>query len=857
MKHYYLLLLFAMFLMKAEAQQSNVYTPEEYETLKSAGTLPEGNHTITYSLPDNTIVPDVNRGGPVSSCGCYIDPDGSYTLAMTPNDDGSTTLINIPFTFCLYGSNFTSLYINNNGNVSFGSPYGTFSSNPFPDATYSMVAPFWGDVDTRSGGGAVWYKITPTAIYVNWVDVGYYSQHTDKRNTFQLILTDGTDPVVEIGNNVAFCYKEMEWTTGDASNGSNGFGGVPSTVGANRGNGVDFVQFGRFDQPGGAYDGPFNNPDGIDWLDNATFKFNTCVAGSNIAPVVSAVSPSSASGSGSGIACGDTLNICGINDTLILSASFIAPENGQSITVTASAPTLTNFQILSVTPAPTATITMMVISDPSDAGFNLIDIYATDNGTPVMTTYLPISIFIDTTGISSLSPEITGSDMICPNSSVNLSTDPGYDSYLWSTGDITTNIMVADTGTYWLTVELNGCYASTTHEITSYPISIPVIQGVDTVCTGVNTQLSTTAPFVSYSWSNGTTNSTANVGVGNFTVSVTDTNGCVTTSAPFPVTLYSIPLPVVSGDQLICTYETSTISTNSNYLNYTWTGGGTNFNTNVPAGTYTVTVTDSTGCMATSLPFVISNSIPNAVITGDNLICHYDFTTLSTTNNFETYLWSNGDNTSTTTDNGGSYYVVVTDTIGCIDTSALFTVNNHAIPNADFVFTPPSGTIFENDTILFIDSSTAPGGIITDWYWTFGDQTFDVEQNPIHSYLLPGEYPVTLIITTADGCMDTVMYIYQVKPQTVVAPNIFTPNSTPGTNDFFAFQNLEFYPNSILTVFERWGNIVYESSNYQNNWDGKHYKNGKDVSDGTYYYILHITDDDGTILKGTVTILNK
>src|SRR5207249_11537167 len=57
----------------------------------------------------------------------FRSPDGTYTLAMAPNDDGSTASIAIPFTFCLYGTNYTSLFINNNGNISFGSSYSTRS----------------------------------------------------------------------------------------------------------------------------------------------------------------------------------------------------------------------------------------------------------------------------------------------------------------------------------------------------------------------------------------------------------------------------------------------------------------------------------------------------------------------------------------------------------------------------------------------------------------------------------------------------------------------------------------------------------------------------------------------------------
>ncbi|MFZ5551529.1 MAG: nidogen-like domain-containing protein [Bacteroidota bacterium] len=695
----------------------NKYTPQEYEKLKASGTLPPGNHTIVLAPPStkNYVPKTENRGADRgTSCGCYVEPDGSYTVAMAPNDDGSTGLITLPFTFCLYGDNYTSLYINNNGNVSFGAPYGTFSSNPFPDPTYVMVAPFWGDVDTRNGLGQVVYKIYPNAIYVNWEAVGYYSMHGDKLNTFQLILTDGSDPFVGIGNNVAFCYQDMQWTTGDASQGVNGFGGVPSTVGSNRGNGIDFVQFGRFDQPGTAYDGPFGLNDEVSWLDFATFKFNTCVSGSNVAPILSGVQPSSASGSGSGIACGDTLQVCGMNDTLVLSASFIAPENGQTITITANAPTLTNFTVLS---SGGGTITMMVVTTPADAGFNQIDIMAADNGTPPMTTLFPITVFIDTTGVGTFTPVFTGPDGACAGNSETLGVQPGYDQYLWSTGDTTNSIVVNTPGQYWVTVEENGCFASAVTDFEIWPLPTPEILGAQSGC-GDSTLIYVDSSYVTYVWSNSVTDSSQWVSSGTYTVTVTDTNGCTGTSPTATVALN--PYPVADFE-------------------------------------------------------------------------HFDFT-------------------------GTTPY-------------------------------------FVNDTIGFLDSSTISAGNIVGWLWTFGDGDSSFSQFPSNIYTEPGSYTVTLIVTSAMGCTDTISYTVEILPLDIVIPNVFSPGASNGFNDKFVIENIQYYPNSFLQVYNRWGQVVFEHTNYNNEFDGKHFKNNKPLPDATYYYILVM--EDGTKYNGTVTIFTQ
>jgi hypothetical protein len=60
----------------------------------------------------------------------------------------------------------------------------------------------------------------------------------------------------------------MQWTTGAASSGVGGFGGVPATVGVNKGDNINYVQIGRFDKVGSSYDGPYGLNDGISFLDN-------------------------------------------------------------------------------------------------------------------------------------------------------------------------------------------------------------------------------------------------------------------------------------------------------------------------------------------------------------------------------------------------------------------------------------------------------------------------------------------------------------------------------------------------------------------------------------------------------------
>ncbi|MCB5255753.1 MAG: T9SS type A sorting domain-containing protein [Candidatus Cloacimonetes bacterium] len=207
--------------------------------------------------------------------GLLIPLDDSFTLAMSGNDDSSSSVIGLPFVFDFYGSMQSQFYINNNGNVSFGNRYSTYSSYGFPLNGYPMLAAFWADVDTRpAAGGDVYYKLEDNRVTVIWNAVGYYGNQIDKLNTFEIIFSDGTCPIIGLGNNVAFSYGDMQWTTGNASGGSGGFGGTPATVGINQGDGASYAQIGRFDHEGTDYHGPHGAYSGVSWLDYQLFTFS-------------------------------------------------------------------------------------------------------------------------------------------------------------------------------------------------------------------------------------------------------------------------------------------------------------------------------------------------------------------------------------------------------------------------------------------------------------------------------------------------------------------------------------------------------------------------------------------------------
>ncbi len=196
-------------------------------------------------------------------------PRSFGTECLHRNDDGSSVAIDLTEAFPegldFFGTRHTRVFVNTNGNITFNDDLSTFTPDPFPVADQPMIAPYWADVDIRepdSSGGTfsscatggssgdachnptengVWWNLSPGRMVVTWHRVGYYRCHTDLRMNFQLILT--ASPTCSAGDfDVEFRFNQCQWTTGDASGGTDGFGGTPGQSGFDAGNSVDFVE---------------------------------------------------------------------------------------------------------------------------------------------------------------------------------------------------------------------------------------------------------------------------------------------------------------------------------------------------------------------------------------------------------------------------------------------------------------------------------------------------------------------------------------------------------------------------------------------------------------------------------------
>lgn len=221
------------------------------------------------------------------------------------------------------------------------------------------------------------------------------------------------------------------------------------------------------------------------------------------------------------------------------------------------------------------------------------------------------------------------------------------------------------------------------------------------------------------------------------------------------------------------------------------------------------------------------------------------------------------------------YFITIKDDHGCQLKDTAWTV---AYPNANVqLFSDPDTAYLQNPFVTFSFVNLSEDSIsITNSFWDFGDDSPTTGlENPTHQYTEEGTYYVTLSAVNFQGCdtiyLDTVL----IKPVDLFIPNVFTPNGD-GSNDYFVITEAKpkadggggqksvnaspgdykpvnaYYESTELYIFNRWGRIVYKSSNYQNDWDGDN------LPDGVYFYVLkaHGAQSDD-VFKGSVTIFGK
>ena len=222
------------------------------------------------------------------------------------------------------------------------------------------------------------------------------------------------------------------------------------------------------------------------------------------------------------------------------------------------------------------------------------------------------------------------------------------------------------------------------------------------------------------------------------------------------------------------------------------------------------------------------------------------------------------------------YFITVKDNFGCRVNDTAWT---EGYPNPKIqLYADPDTAYLQNPYITFsyvnLSEDTIP---VTSHFWDFGDDspTTDLDV-PTHAYDEEGTYMVSLTVFNFQGCDTIYDTSVLIKPVNLFIPNVFTPNGD-GANDYFVITEAKagheggqggqksmaadggsikpvnaFYKSTELYIFNRWGRIVYQSNNYQNDWDGGN------LPDGVYFYVLKAYGEKSNdVFKGSVTIFGK
>lgn len=501
-----------------------------------------------------------------------------------------------------------------------------------------------------------------------------------------------------------------------------------------------------------------------------------------------------------------------------------------------------------------------------------------------------------------------------PTSFTDLSSDPNglVTGWSWNFGDPNSGFQNQSTtknsahvytapGTYNATLIItssNGCRDTVTKSVTVNSLPQPDFTFTN-VCEGLQNSFTNTTPGIIqiYGWDFGdnasaTTQNTAhtyaNPGFYNVTLTVTDGNGCVN-SKEKAVAVW--PEPEADFTWTNKCFNSITEFQNTSTLNdpygttldaSSWNFGdppsGVNNTSNIanpthnyPVGyTYnvTLTVTSSRSCKNTV-------TIPVEVEAINPLVGVYDSVCLGfagtprVTNipngmTVEWYYTQDGTNpfnvgpkyNTPPLSNDMTYWVGMLDQWGCKSNKIPVYVEVLPYPGGNFVADQTQLEI-PNAIAEFNYAQTNPNVDIVAYFWDFGDGTTSSSPNPVHQYTQQGEYTVTLTLIDENGCEYTfTQYEYITVDQRIrlYVPNAFTPNGDNVNDEFFVGHRL--IENFEMMIMDRWGKVIYQTTNINFSWDGTD-ASGQKLPEGVYAYAIRATAYDGYKFEksGTITLV--
>jgi gliding motility-associated-like protein len=519
-----------------------------------------------------------------------------------------------------------------------------------------------------------------------------------------------------------------------------------------------------------------------------------------------------------------------------------------------------------------------------------------------------------TVGANPVAYSATSTVVSCPGgadgtATANMAPVVGTLSYAWNdpaaqTGQTATGLSA---GSYSCVITSTiGCTGTVNVTVTEIPGMVSTVQNYsDVTCHSKNDGMISVGvtqgtPPYSYSWDHSA--STASIAndlyVGTSTVTITDANGCVITQSQTLTQPSALQVTYVTPDQIICPEDSTTISVigvggngpqNNNYT-FTWkengdvigTGTSITVNPDVSGTQYCVELTEACGspssdsCMTITFPTPIRpiyrSNKPYSCLPGDLVfyldtaaMVNFDYddpidSVLVTFGNGDEGVVYGNDSIHYIYQSAGIFTIDVTviSELGCVtDSSFVGIANVIANPVADFTMSANPTTIFE--TVVKMQDKSSPN--VINWTWTSlgSDPNNSTYQNPTFHFPegIVATYTIQLAVETPEGCVDTIERVLMVNSDIIFyAPNAFTPDGDEFNQTWkFFVSGIDEY-NFELLIFDRWGEIIWETHDVNSAWDGTY--NGVKVREGAYTWVARVKDiytDAKKTFNGAITII--
>jgi len=397
-----------------------------------------------------------------------------------------------------------------------------------------------------------------------------------------------------------------------------------------------------------------------------------------------------------------------------------------------------------------------------------------------------------------------------------------------------------------------GCIDTSFQNLTIH--ALPTINaGNDTtICAGNSISLLASGG-IQYNWQNNTTNGSQYIPINDGFISVigTDSNGCTNIDSLY-VSINLNPMVTAGVDQTICD-GTSVTLVASGAQSYQWNNNVINSQVFTPLTSlnYNVIGTDQNGCVGYDSVSIIIEPVTNvsfiAPVTEGCAALDVSFLNTTTGTAGLNCIWDFGDGESGTDYSGISH---IYQTPGCYDVqltviTPLGCIWSDTLINYICVFANPIASFSPYPTQLseIVTNSSMNDNSIgsAHYYWDFGDGSMPSTTNdPNHDFPAypPNSYIISLTTTSEHGCVDTMTQTVIVHPSLMIyIPNTFTPDGDQFNQTWLPIFSANVDPYQYdLTLFDRWGETIWESHNLSVGWDGTYGQDGLKVQDGIYTY---------------------